>query len=256
MSESTRVLIIEDMAPVRQHATGVVKAALPDLSPEIIEASSGRQGIELFRAQHPDLILMDISMPDITGVAAAQEIWKEKPSQKIIFWSQHQAESYVRAIAKVLPDEAVHGYVLKGELDDGLKYGIQSVLLRDNSYIDPIIRGVQNRVRNRESAIDDDEYEILIDIILGLTDKAISERRHISVRAVQKRISSLIDKLLKQQDQTMRQAAGYEIVNPRSRCIAVAFKRGLVTLDELTQENKAFFVWLRKEFDEDLEDQT
>ncbi|MFX6118651.1 response regulator transcription factor, partial [Acinetobacter baumannii] len=82
----------------------------------------------------PDLIVMDILMPQMNGIKAAQLIWAQNPATKILFWSQFHRESYVREISKILPDEAIHGYALKSEKDDKLLYAINSVLLYNNPY--------------------------------------------------------------------------------------------------------------------------
>lgn len=250
-----RILIIDDMAAMREHAVKIL-GAMSVAESNITQATNGKDGLHLAKSLNPDLIILDISMPDMSGIAVAQEIWKDSPSQKIIFWSQYHKEAYVRAIGKILPDEAVHGYAIKGELDENFQHAVDSVLIKDNSYIDPIVRGVQNRLKSKDGSVTDIEYETLMDIACGLTDRAIAQRRHVSVRAVQKRISSLIEKLIKNQDGEIKEITGTELLNPRTRVLAVAFKRGLVTAEDLIEANEEFFKWLRKEFDESLQDVT
>jgi DNA-binding NarL/FixJ family response regulator len=249
-----RILIIDDMPALRQHAANILEGLLGSTEHQIMQAGSGTEGLRMSKSMCPDLAILDIAMPDVNGIAVAQEIWEERPSQKIIFWSQYHKESYVRAIARILPDEAVHGYALKGELDENFIYAVDSVLFKDNSYIDPVVRGVQNRLTSKNGSITDLEYETLLDLASGLTDRAIAMRRHISVRAVQKRISALIDKLTKNQDTHIKEMTGLELLNPRTRVLAVAFQRGLITPEDLDEANGSLFKWLRKEFDETLQD--
>jgi DNA-binding NarL/FixJ family response regulator len=250
-----KILIIDDMAALRQHALKILDNLLGE-GHQVVQATTGAEGLRLSKSLQPDLVITDISMPDMSGIAVAQEIWAERPSQKIIFWSQYHKESYVRAIGKILPDEAVHGYAIKGELDENFSYAVDSVLLKDNSYIDPIVRGVQNRLKSKDGSITDLEYETLLDIACGMTDRAIAQRRHVSVRAVQKRISALIEKLMKNQDAHIKETTETELLNPRTRVVAVAFKRALLTQEDLIEANNEMFKWFRKEFDESIQDVT
>jgi DNA-binding NarL/FixJ family response regulator len=179
---TTKVLIVEDVAALRQHAARLAKSIAPNAI-EVTEASNGTEGLSLARSMEPDLIIMDISMPDMSGIKVAKEIWLEKPMRRILFWSQYHREAYVRELGKIVPDDAIHGYALKSETDDKLIYAITSVLLHDNPYIDPVVRGVQARIHSKDGSLSDVEYETLMDVAVGLTDKAIAARRHISVRS-------------------------------------------------------------------------
>ncbi|HEY9787718.1 MAG TPA: response regulator transcription factor, partial [Candidatus Obscuribacterales bacterium] len=182
-----KVLIVDDVAALRQHVTAIINQAVDSV--EIYEALNGAEGLKLFRLRQPDMVVMDIVMPEMSGIQAAQQIWSENPRAKILFWSQFHKESFVRELGKIVPDEAIHGYALKTENDDKLRYAITSVLVQDNPYIDPIVRGVQQTLKITDESLNESEYGVLIDLLLGLTDKAIAMRQHISVRGAQNRIS-------------------------------------------------------------------
>ncbi|HEY9712959.1 MAG TPA: response regulator transcription factor, partial [Chroococcales cyanobacterium] len=188
-------------------------------------------------------------MPELNGIKAANEIWAESPSRKILFCSQYHREAYVRELGKIVPDEAIHGYVLKSESDERLSYAIESVLLQENPYIDPLVRGVQARLQSKDGSLSDVEYEPLLDIAAGLTDKAIAARRHISVRGVQNRLSMLLEKLVKGEDAHLRESAKMEIFNPRTRVVFEAVKRGLLDPDEINRLEEELFDWLEEEFE-------
>lgn len=243
----SRILIVEDVPALRKHAQSVVRSLLPES--EIAEATDGQEGLKLALSTMPDLIIMDISMPEMSGIKAAQQIWSECPSRKILFWSQYHREAYVRELGKIVPDEAIHGYALKSESDDKLSYAIRSVLIEDNPYIDPLVRGVQARLLSRDSSLSDVEYETLVDVAVGLTDKAIAKRRHISVRGVQNRLSMLLEKLVKGEDSHLRESAGMEIFNPRTRIVFEAMKRGLIDPDDLRTLEGELSDWLDEEFE-------
>ncbi len=243
----SRVLLIDDIPALRQHSRAVVLAAL-GAATEITEAGSGHEGLEQALSLKPDLIILDISMPDMSGVKVAEQIWKVQAGQKIIFWSQFHKESYVRSISKILPDEAIHGYVLKSENESNLAYAVETVLIRENSYIDPVVRQVKKNLSCKDDSLTDVEYETLLDIAVGLTDRAIAARRHISVRGVQKRVSALLDRLLKGELDYMKESAGLEILNPRTRVVCSALMRGLLLGEDLVEPNAEMLAWIDKEY--------
>lgn len=242
----TRILIIEDVAALRQHAGRLVRAVVPDA--EVQESDNGEDGLKMARSNNPDLILMDIAMPGLSGIKAAEHIWAETPDRKILFWSQYHREAYVRELGKIVPDEAIHGYALKSETDEKLEYAIRSVLLHGNPYIDPVIRGVQARVQSKDESLTDVEYETLLDIATGMTDKAIALRRHISVRGVQNRLSMLMEKLIRGEEAYLRENAGMEIFNPRTRVVFIALMRGLLVPDEVNALESDVETWLSSQF--------
>ncbi len=188
-------------------------------------------------------------MPEMSGIKAAEEVWKESPVTKILFWSQYHREAYVRELGKIVPDEAIHGYALKSESDEKLTYAITSILLHNNPYIDPLVRGVQARLQCKDQSLTDVEYETLLDITAGLTDRAIAARRHISVRGVQNRLSLLLTKLLCGEDSHLKETAGMEIYNPRTRVVFEALRRELIDPDEIGALSDDLNEWLAEEFD-------
>jgi DNA-binding NarL/FixJ family response regulator len=241
-----KVLVVEDLPALRQHVIGVLKRVVPSVV--VSEAPNGTSGLELFRKEKPDMLILDIQMPDITGIKVAQTIWAESPTTKILFWSQFHRESYVRELGKIVPDECIHGYALKTESDEKLEYAINSVLVQDNPYIDPIVRGVQSALKIRDGTLNESEHAILIDLIMGLTDKAIAMRQHISVRGVQNRISALSDKLVKGLDVLVKDTAGMEVFNTRVRIILEAFRQGFIAPEDLAAHESEMATWLARRF--------
>lgn len=243
-----RILIVEDMPALRQHARQVIEKTVAN-GVEIVEATNGLEGVKIAKMSAPDLTLMDISMPELNGVKAAEEIWEANKQARILFWSQFHREAYVRTLGRIVPDEAIHGYLLKGESDDKLAFAIESVLLKGDPYIDPVVQGVQNRLKSKDESLTDTEYETLLDVAIGMTDRAIAARRHISVRGVQNRLSMLLSKLVKGQETHLRESAGMEIFNPRTRIVYEGIKRGLIDPDDLPKLDGEVWDWLEDEFD-------
>ena len=244
----TKVLIVEDLAALREHAARLVAGRIEG-PPQVVTADNGRRGLEMFGVEKPDLVIMDISMPEMSGIKAAQEIWSAEPRAKILFRSQYHREAYVREIGRIVPDEAIHGYALKSEPDDKFVYAVESVLVHENPYIDPLVRGVQTRLQCKDRSLSDVEYETLLDIFTGLTDKAIALRRHISVRGVQNRLAMLSAKLIGGQEAHLKESAGMEVLNVRSRLVFEGVKRGLIDADSIEEIDSELSEWLEDELD-------
>jgi DNA-binding NarL/FixJ family response regulator len=243
-----KLLVVDDLPALRNHIVNLVKAKVTS-DVEIQEAPNGAEGLKLFRSFRPDMIVMDIVMPEMSGIKAAQQIWADNQKTKILFWSQFHREAYVRELGKIVPDDAIHGYALKSESDEKLVYALTSIMLHDNPYIDPLVRGVQTRLQSKDNSLSDVEYETLLDITLGLTDKAIASRRHISVRGVQNRLSMLSAKLFKGEDIYLKETAGMEVYNPRTRIVLEGLKRGLIDTDKIAELDNELDDWIADEFD-------
>lgn len=240
------VLIVDDLPALRKHATELLQEIDPEV--KITEAATGKEALEVFPTMKPDMIIMDIVMPDLNGIKAAKEIWAHDAETKILFWSQFHRESFVRELGKIVPDNAIHGYALKSESDDKLKYALESILCHDNPYIDPIVRGVQKTIEKTWGDISESEYDILLDLALGLTDRAIAMRHHISVRGAQNRIFSLSVKLVKGIDAHLKETAGMEVYNTRVRIVLEAFRLGIIAPEDINDLDKSLDGWLLKQF--------
>lgn len=242
-----KVLIVDDLPALRKHASDLLR----QLDPEVVitEAASGKEALPIWEQLDADMIIMDIVMPDVNGIKAAKEIWSKAPNTKILFWSQFHRESFVRELGKIVPDEAIHGYALKSESDDKLKYALESILVHENPYIDPIVRGVQKTIEKTWGDITDSEYYILLDLALGLTDRAIATRHHISVRGAQNRIYSLSVKLVKGVDAHLKETAGLEVYNTRVRIVLEAFRLGIIAPEDIADLDRTLDQWLEKQYD-------
>jgi DNA-binding NarL/FixJ family response regulator len=242
------ILIADDVPALRQHASSLIKGKVSE-GAKVVEAENGLEAVKLFRTSDPDMIVMDISMPEMNGIKAAQQIWTENKRMKILFWSQFHREVDVRELAKIVPDDAIHGYAIKTEPDEKFVSAVSDILFFDSPYIDPIVQTVQAYVNRSDKALTDSEYEILMDICMGLTDRAISQRRHISVRGVQGKLGVLMKKLIKRSNQMVAEEIGMEFYNPRTRVVVEALMRQLIDPEQLKKYDSDVDEWLFDEFD-------
>lgn len=239
-----KVLIIEDDPLHRSYLSEAIRAALPECD-GVLEAENGGAGERLARDCKSAHIVMDLQMSERNGIEAARTIWKERPETRILFWSNYSDEAYVRGVSRIVPVGAVYGYVLKSASDDRLKLALRSIFIESQCVIDREVRGMQQRSLGTINGFTEAEYEILVDIALGLTDRAIAHRRNLSVRSVQNRLQQLYIKLGVYQPLGSQSDDGR--FNLRARAIAVALLRKLLNHSALERAEADLTVWLARQ---------
>jgi DNA-binding NarL/FixJ family response regulator len=163
-----KVLIVEDDPLHRSYLHEQVSAALPECG-EIYEAENGQQGETLARLHGSAYVVMDLQMNGRNGIEAARTIWRERAETRILFWSNYADEAFVRGVSRIVPNGAAYGYVLKSTSEERLKLALRSIFIENQCVIDNEVRGMQQRSFAQVSGFSDSEYEILMDIALGLT---------------------------------------------------------------------------------------
>ena len=198
MKEKVRIVLAEDHTILREGLRALLSAD-PDF--EIIaEVADGREAVRYVEKQVPDLILMDLSMPRMTGMDAIREIKKRYPRIKIIALTVHKTEEYLRTTLQAGAD----GYVLKDATHDELLMAIQNVL-KGKTYLSP---GVSGRViegylegkgsqipKSRLGLLSQREREVLKLIAEGYKNKEIATDLCISLKTVEKHRANLMKKL-------------------------------------------------------------
>lgn len=229
------ILIVEDDLLHREFLCKVVSN--PDMGfVDVLEASDGEEGLALAQKFRPDAIILDLQIPKITGVDVAKAVWAKFPELPIMFWSNYADEAYVRGVAKVAPSETAYGYLLKSSSSDRLERAIKGIFEDRQTIIDYEVVGIQKRSKNSYHALTDTEYEVLLDIALGLTDSAISERRCISLRTVQSRLQSIYAKM---GISDVPSTKGGAVFNRRNRAVVLALLARQInskTLEALNNE--------------------
>ena len=198
MKAKVRTLLAEDHTILREGLRALLSAD-PDF--EIIgEAADGREAVRFVEKQIPDLILMDLSMPRMTGMDAIREIKKRYPQTKIIALTVHKTEEYLRTTLQAGAD----GYVLKDATHDELMMAIQSVL-KGKTYLSPGVSGkvIEGYLEGKEGQmplstlglLSQREREVLKLIAEGYKNKEIATDLCISLKTVEKHRANLMKKL-------------------------------------------------------------
>lgn len=236
-----KILIVENDPLHRSFMAEVVKAALPECE-QMLEAEDGLQGERIARQSKVDNIVMDLEMSPRNGIEAARALWHSHPETRILFWSNYADEANVRGISKIVPAGAVYGYLLKSASVDRLKLVLRSVFIEEQCVVDRQIRTLHRRGADTVSGLTDSEYEVLVDIAIGLTDRAIAQRHRMSLRSVQGRLQALCEKLGVQQVST---DSGDAIYNLRARAVLAAMTGRILNLNTIERANADLLARMR-----------
>lgn len=194
---SIRILIADDHSITREG----LKVMLNKMEnfEVVAEAENGRVAISLTRKLLPDVVVMDINMPDLNGVDATRQIVAELPQTRIVALSMYSDRSYVKGMLKA----GVSGYLLKNCAFEELADAIQTVM-RYQTYLSPkiseivrdeFVKMMGSNEPNTVELLTDKEREVLQLIAEGKKTKDIAELLHISVKTVEARRSKIMEKL-------------------------------------------------------------
>lgn len=191
-----RILIADDHAIVR---TGLRTLLQAEATLELVgEAAGGYEAIKLVATTSPDILLLDLSMPDLDGIAVTKKLKPEYPELRILILTIHEDEALVREAIKA----GASGYILKRAAESELVSAI-NVLMRGDMYVDhallrPFIEEtteVPASDRKMIEALTPREKDVLRLIVLGYTNRQIGEELSISVRTVEGHRANLSDKI-------------------------------------------------------------
>ncbi|MDH7486631.1 MAG: response regulator transcription factor [Anaerolineae bacterium] len=191
-----RVLIADDHAIVR---TGLRALIASEPSLELAgEATGGYEAIELVGKTRPDVLLLDLSMPDLDGIAVTRKLKPQAPDLRILILTIHEDEALLREAIRV----GASGYILKRAAEAELLSAIR-IVMRGDLYVDPaLLRSLLLETekaaaseRRPVEALTPRETEVLKLIVQGYTNRQIAEELCISVRTVEGHRANLSEKL-------------------------------------------------------------
>lgn len=191
-----RVLIADDHALVREGIRHVLDAE-PGIA-VVAEAANGREAVELSVAHRPDVVVLDITMPEESGLKAAARLRDVLPSARVLLLSMHDQAEYVREGMRV----GVSGYILKDSAGEELRLAIRTVHAGGNFFSPAVVRRLtaSNAPETDVTAsllesLTPRERDVLEGVSRGLTNKAIAGELGISRRTVEAHRESLMRKL-------------------------------------------------------------
>jgi DNA-binding NarL/FixJ family response regulator len=188
-----RVLLVDDHQIVRQGLRGLLEKAGQAV---VGEAADGREALKLVRTLAPDVVVLDLSMPQLNGVDAAREMNRLDPRPKIVLLTMYSDKAYVLQALRV----GIKGYVLKSQAAEDLLRAIEAVL-SGQVYISPGIADsvVEACLNQNDMAIDEPltsrERQVLQLVAEGQTTKDIAGLLHISAKTVESHRYHIMKKL-------------------------------------------------------------
>src|SRR5688572_700902 len=195
MNEQIRVLVVDDHPIVRR---GIAMCMASQERIQVVgEAADGREAMDKIRALKPDVVLMDIDMPQMNGMAATDLLRREQPSIKVIILSMYSNTDYVMRIIEC----GARGFVLKEAAPSELVQAIESVHAGQTHFSPDVARVALNQVvrGSGESTplgrLTNREREVLVQIADGLSNKEIAHQLSIGVRTVETHRERIMRKL-------------------------------------------------------------
>ncbi len=193
MKKRIRILLADDHRLVRQGFRLILQTQ--DDMEVVGESGDGRDAVEKAAALHPDVVLMDVTMPGLNGIEATRRIREVAPLSHVLALSVHRDGVYVREIVRA----GAEGYILKESADTELLSAVRAVA-EGHSYLSPEVAGsflkdFRSQAERPTDLLTPREREVLQLIAEGQTNKQIAERLQLSVYTVDGHRTRLMEKL-------------------------------------------------------------
>ena len=194
---SIKILLADDHRIMRSGLRSLLDKE-PDME-VVAEAENGRMTVQLARKLSPDVVIMDITMPDLNGIEASRQILSEAPDVKVVALSMHSDEQFVVEML----DAGASGYLLKDCALGELCLAIRAVVANQN-YLSPGIASIVIKDYRRELSraeppsspvLTPREREVLQLVAEGNSSKKIASLLYISVKTVEAHRHQIMDKL-------------------------------------------------------------
>ncbi|MBU4565487.1 MAG: response regulator transcription factor [Desulfarculus sp.] len=199
MSQKHSVVICDDHGIVRE---GIKQVLASNPALEVVgEAANGLEGLALISKLRPDVVVTDITMPEMNGIDMTRELTKEFPDIRVVILSVHSRKTFIMEALKA----GARGYVLKDSAGEKLLDAVQAVLAGD-SYLDSPVAGhiVDEFVKlpsptepagGGGESLTDRERQILSLVVEGFSNKQIAEKLFLSPKTVDNHRAKIMSKL-------------------------------------------------------------
>lgn len=219
--EEIKILLAEDHAVIRES----IREFLSKQKDLIVlgEAGDGFEAVELTKKLCPDVVVIDVAMPKLNGIAATRQIKESNPATKVLVLSAYDYDEYVFALLEA----GAAGYLLKDVTGQELVNAIRAVHRGDSVLHPTITRKVVEEFRDRgkpseikpEHLLSEGEMAVLKAVARGLSNKDIATQLYLSPRTVEARLTAIFGKLS---------------VSSRTEAVFRALKAGWFTIDEVS----------------------
>lgn len=192
------VLLVDDHSMIRE---GLKQLLELDGDIKVVgEAGNGEMGLRLIDSLQPDVVLLDINMPEVNGLEVLEKLRNKGSKQKVLILTIHNEVEYLMKAIEI----GVSGYVLKDSESAVLKKAIYAVksgenfidatmtpLLKEQNYL----KEIQREVRSKDKLLSTREIEVLCSLAEGLYNKEIASKLQISEKTVKNHVSNIFKKI-------------------------------------------------------------
>jgi DNA-binding NarL/FixJ family response regulator len=192
-NKKIRILLADDHSVVREGFRAILDSQ-PDLR-VVAEAGNGKEAVTLSEQLQPDIVVMDVTMPELNGIEATRRICEVAPRTRVLALSMHRDAVYVREILKA----GAKGYLLKASPKADMLGAIRSIA-RGEGYLSPavsesVLSDYRQHVTNPIDRLTSREREVLQLVAEGKTNKEIATILTLSVYTVEAHRSRIMEKL-------------------------------------------------------------
>lgn len=189
-----RVLLVDDHPIVRSGIRNILSAA-QDIA-VIGEASSGNEAIRLIEELNPDVVLLDMELPDMSGKEVASHLQKQASSPHILALSAHDDEKYIQSLLA----HGASGYLIKEEVPEFILEAVRGVAKGEQGWLSRKVAAkmssiLQNEDPQSKKGLTPREAEVLKGVVAGKTNQEIGLDLGISEKTVEKHLDGVFNKL-------------------------------------------------------------
>lgn len=184
-----RVMIADDHPLVLDGVRGVLETY--DNIDVVGTAANGREALDVFDATHPDVVLMDLNMPEIGGLTATEIMREHNPNARILMLSMHDSPEYIATAQR----HGARGYLLKDVPTEEIVEAIEAVYAGKTYYCKGVQRALEPTKDQGREPLTSREQSILLQLASGKSNKEVASELEISVRTVETHRSNIKRKL-------------------------------------------------------------
>lgn len=174
-----RVLIVDDHPMVAEGIEALLET-FEDIT-VVGTLSNGREAVEQVEALQPDVILLDLNMPELSGLTATEMILEQRPSMRILILSMHSTPEYISTAM----EHGARGYILKDVPTDEIKLAIDKVMAGDTYMCTGSRAALQPRASGARDILTSREQTILLKLAQGKSNRELADELEISVHTVE-----------------------------------------------------------------------
>jgi DNA-binding NarL/FixJ family response regulator len=212
-----RIVVVDDHAVVRRGVRALLESRTD--WEVVAEATTGREALDAVKRHRPEIVVMDISLPELNGLEATRQIVQESPQTEVLVLTMHHSEELAREVLKA----GARGYVLKSDADESLITAVDA--LRQHKpfltsgvtefMLDGFLRDMSVPDLSTRDSVTPREREIIQLLTEGLSNKEAAARLGISVKTIEAHRANIMRKLrLRSVTDLVRYAIRNKIAQP------------------------------------------